>query len=201
MKIAVLLPIYRSARWQFVDSLAKMLVFSSRLSINFRGVAGPPEIEVFTASGALIAYSRNYLADQALKWGADGLLWLDDDHVFPADALARLLRHDKPIMAANYVRRQEGGAPTAEKNGEPVWTTKEKAEAGACEEVHLVGMGVCFMVADALRKIEAPYFGGDYEDVYLCNKLRAAGVPLYIDHALSWASSHIGEHGFGFQSR
>jgi hypothetical protein len=201
MKIAICLPIYRSARWQFVDSLAKLLVFSSRLSINYAGTTGPPEIEVFTASGALIAYSRNHLAGEALRWGADALLWLDDDHSFPPDALARLLRHDKPVVGANYVRRMVGGAPTAEIGSSPIWTTEEKAKLAQLEAVDRLGMGICLMTSNALKAIELPYFGGDYEDVYFCSKARAAGIPLYVDHALSWASCHIGDFGFGFHRR
>jgi hypothetical protein len=199
MKIAVLLPMYRAPRWQFVHSLAQLLVFSSKLTVNYRGNAAPLDLEIISASGSVIAYSRNHLAEQALHCGADAMLWLDDDHSFPADALMRLMRHDKPVMAANYVRRVVGGAPTAEKGGQAVWTTRDKAEAGECEEVDILGMGICLMVADALRKIEPPYFGGTHEDVYLCSKLKAAGVPLFIDHGLSWESRHIGEHGFGFQ--
>src|SRR5262245_36252880 len=58
------------------------------------------------ASGGGIAEARNTVVMQALEGGAGWLFLVDDDQVFSADAIGRLLKHDKDIVSANILFRQ-----------------------------------------------------------------------------------------------
>src|SRR3546814_12174506 len=46
-------------------------------------------------------------------WGADYILWMDSDHVFPAESLCRLWARNVDIVGVNYSRRCSPTAPTA----------------------------------------------------------------------------------------
>lgn len=194
MKIAICLPIHRSPRAGFVISFAQLLIHTARLKVNSQ----PVELGLLTLSTSLLAYSRNELAEHAIEARVNALLWMDDDHTFPADALVRLLRHDREVVGINYVKRGESPQPTAEKDGQPAWTTKEKAEAGELEQVDSMGLGLCLMGVGALLQAGRPFFDGMLEDRHLFRNLKTAGVPVHVDHALSWECSHIGDYDYKF---
>ena len=37
------------------------------------------------------------------------------------------------------------------------------------------------------------------EDTFFCVRCKEAGIPIYVDHDLSWEVRHIGEHEFGME--
>src|SRR5690349_9439612 len=55
---------------------------------------------------SLVQEARFLLVRTALGTGADKFLFIDSDHIFPPDALSRLLKHDKDMVGATYVRRR-----------------------------------------------------------------------------------------------
>jgi GT2 family glycosyltransferase len=140
------------------------------------------------------------LADIALEWGALWLLWLDADQTFPPDTLTRLLARRKAIVGANCRRRDPDKiVPTAyiEQDGglEPVLPSGDDVQ-----EVANLGLAVCLTHANVFRKIGQPYFFDQMlpdgihaigEDVSFCRKARAAGFPVFVDHALSRAVGHM----------
>lgn len=204
MKIAVCVPVYRDCRAGFTQSLARMVARTAPANFNYNGAVTRPEIEIFFKPGSMIAHSRNWLAGQALQWGAHYILWADDDHSFPPETLIRLLRHNLAMVGINALRRGTSQAlSTSSREGDLVMTTKDKAEAGLVEEVDSLGLGLCLMNAAVIRDLEAPLFDTDLasmigEDVFLCRRLRAAGVKIHVDHALSWESRHFDTVGLGF---
>jgi len=146
------------------------------------------------------------------------MLWMDADHVFPEDALVRLLSRSKLVVGCNYARRFNPTSPTASKYGEDdemdlVWTTQEKAEADEVEEVAHLGLGLCLVDMRAFTLLERkadedgkphfwPLFRMDPtpegirfigEDVHFFKSLREAGVKIFCDHALSWEVGHCYE--------
>lgn len=223
LKMAVGIPCYGDPKLKFTVSLIRML--NHFHTANFTNPDGSPLeriVEVFWVSTSNLLQSRHKLVMDALNWGADYLLWLDADHTFPPDALARLWSHNLPIVGCNYARRIIPTAPTAAKfvadDHESdakalVYTTAEKAHAGEVEEVNHLGLGLCLMdmrVLDAIQvrseekgeKNFLPLFKFQTndegtseigEDVYFFNKCRDAGVKVYCDHALSWEVGHIHE--------
>jgi hypothetical protein len=108
------------------------------------------EVDVFMVACSMLTQSRHKLVAEAVFWGADYMLWLDADHVFPPDTLARLWARNLPIVGCNYARRCTPTAPTASAKGEDdlkslVYTTPEKVAADLVEEVDHIGFGVCLI--------------------------------------------------------
>ena len=221
LKIALCVPCHGDTKGKFTQSLANMLIHF--YSANFTTPDGTPierELEVFMVSCSMLTEGRHKLVAEALSWGADWMLWLDADHTFPSDTLARLWSHNLPVVGCNYARRCFPTAPTAARQGcegggkkSLVYTTQEKAEAREVEEVDHLGFGVCLIdmrVFDVLQNQAEAEGNGNFlplfkfetapngigvigEDVYFFKKLRAAGIPVHVDHALSWEVGHLHE--------
>lgn len=218
MKIALCIPTHRQVEAKFTQCLASMIVRTLKAKIELDGEMVQPDIQTFMVSCSLLTESRNRLVAEAINWEADYMLWLDADHVFPDDALLRLLSRNRLVVGCNYARRFTPTAPTASKFGaddemELLWTTKEKAEADEVEEVAHFGLGLCLIDMRVFHAVEQkameeglPHFWPLFridptedgirfigEDVYFFRKIREAGVPVHIDHALSWEVGHLHE--------
>src|SRR6185312_11824229 len=110
------------------------------------------ELDMLLQHGVTISLARNRLVHASLNWGADFILWLDSDHVFPASTLLRLLARDKEIVGCNYARRDQTGPTANSLSGlEQVFTTAEKAEEGQLERVSRMGMGLCLVSTKVFR--------------------------------------------------
>ncbi|HYI65001.1 MAG TPA: hypothetical protein VEW71_08965 [Allosphingosinicella sp.] len=215
MRVAICIPRYGDTKGDFTISLARMLVHS---------LAAPApggerlEIEIFSISSSDLPSSRTELLKSAIAWQARYLLWLDSDHVFPPDALLRLLAHRLPVVGCNQPRRSEPTGPVAVRldgkgEMEHVWTTAKLAKAGTVEEVIHVGLALCLIDMNVLHQVKAHVEKGVGwahwapfdrkllpgttarmgEDVSFFRELTDAGVKVYVDHALSWAVGHIHE--------
>jgi hypothetical protein len=167
-----------------------------------------PEIVLIAIDGHLPDV-RTRILGEAVREKCTHLLWLDSDMLFPPDTLHRLLRHNLPIVGANYPRRIFPHLPTAhyggpDAQGGVVWSENKTGT----EIVKHVGFGCVLMDMRLVDAVDPPYFvfspDGQHglttrgEDVYFCEKLlRDAGVPSHVDHDLSHEIGHIGEQVFG----
>jgi hypothetical protein len=222
IRLAIAIPVYGMTCAKFTLSLAKAIDHFHRATIvDHEGNDLEREIDIQMVSCSMLTESRHRLAGEALAWGATHMLWLDADHVFPADTIVRLLSHNVDVVGANYPRRVTPTAPTACKlvadakdndTKNLIYTTAEKAHAGELEEAAHVGFGVCMMnmrVFDLLQ-IKADETDGNFmplfemkasegkhgmigEDVFFFKKVREAGGKIFVDHALSWEVGHITE--------
>lgn len=221
LKIAICVPCYGDPKGLFVQSLANMLSYFHRARLE--SPDGEPYdkiVETFIVGSSMLTEVRHKLVAEALNWGADYMLCLDADHTFAEDTLDRLLMHNAMVVGCNYVRRSLPTAPTAasiEKDDDSVkwlvYTTPEKVAAGLVEPVSHIGMG-CVLINmklfDVLQlhaeskgeKSFLPLFkfepttdgaGMRGEDVYFFDKVRAAGVTVFCDHAVSWMIGHCHE--------
>ena len=146
---------------------------------------------------------RNQLVVDALRLGADYIFWLDADMRFPTDTLIRLLLRKKEVVGANCVLRAYPTRATAWKDGKFLYT---EAGATGLEEVDMVGTAIMLVHTSVFQVIEPPAFffvpRDDNpmeclgEDQYFCKKLKAAGYQIFIDHGLSNACGHVGNHAF-----
>ena len=217
LKIAICIPAYGDTKAKFTQCLANLLIHIHSVTLtDAEGRRIKPEIEVFMVACSMLTQSRHKLVAEAIFWGADFMLWMDADHVFPPDALARLWSRNVPIVGCNYARRCSPTAPTASGYNEDgkkelVYTTEEKAQANEIEEVAHLGFGLCLIdmrVFDVLQaKAEEkgedsflPLFHFEVEgstvigeDVFFFKKLRDAGFKVFVDHGLSWEVGHIHE--------
>jgi hypothetical protein len=155
---------------------------------------------------SLIAQSRHSLVEQALiHFRATHILWIDSDQVFPADVIHRLAAHRKMYVGANIVTRKIPMVPSAlGLNLEKLWT---RPESKGLEQVASIGTGVALLNTKVFAELEVPYFEsyfhkdfGRYvgEDVDFCNKMRAKGIPVFVDHDLSKDIEHLGEFAYSF---
>lgn len=169
------------------------------------------EVRINTIQGTYVHTARQEMMMQLVAAGVTHILWIDTDMSFPPDALVRLLHHQKYVVGINYAKRtldppsfvalKEVGGD--EEYGRFLRTFEEDT---GLEEVEGLGFGMTLMrtvIAGALpHPSEGPWFGHEWlpkrrnwvgEDIYFCNLLRAAGVPMYVDHDLSKEVGHIGQ--------
>ncbi len=196
LRIAVCVPGDRG-KAGFVQSLSNMLIHFCLSPYN----GGTREVEMFSCTGSILPDVRHRCVAEAVKWNATHLLFLDDDMHFPRDTLHRLLKHNLPIVAANYVRRTFPPIPTAY-NLSRTGKVHTKPDSTGLEEVSHLGTGVMLIDMRVFDIIELPFFElksdkdgvrPKGEDVYFCHKASEAGIKLFIDHDLSKEVGHYGE--------
>jgi GT2 family glycosyltransferase len=160
---------------------------------------------IFEVRGTIIPQSRAALANAAIEAGATHLLWIDSDMRFPPDSLARLLNHDKPIVAANYTTRRPPYLPTAETKNGFLFTSPD---SDGLVEVSHCGMGLMLVDTEVMRTIGEPFFAIGFnpkdkqyvgEDFYFCKKARDHGFKVYVDQGLSKEVRHVGEVEFTYE--
>lgn len=205
MRIAICSPAFGDTKAQYTYCLANLLIHAGREGVRAEGGDRvQPDLRMLMASSSNVALNRQTLAEIALRGQADYILWLDTDHTFPPDTLQQLIRHmpGAKVVGCNYARRTDPTGPTALRLGgaapEFVWTSEAKAREGLLEPVDSMGLGICLMKTDVFAAIPAPWFAPDIngEDGYFFLKLKAAGLPAFVDHRLSAQIGHIGERVF-----
>lgn len=192
MKIAICIPSRGHPKQAFTASLRAL----DRRDLDSR---------IFTRTGKLIE-NRNALAADALAWGADAILWLDDDHTFPPETLRRLAGHGKDIVGCNTAKKIDPSSPTAirldaDNIFHAVWTPPDIPEAAPPQPIDSLSLGVCLVRREVHEAIGEPWFSiltgaeGRWmtEDHHFCLGARHKGFGVFVDHWLSWRVGHIGE--------
>lgn len=191
MKIALCTPVHSSPEKDFMASLLEMVIHTARER---------PDIEMkpIIASSSAITVGRHSLVKHALKWGAEFLLFLDADHVFPNYALIRLLSHELAAVGCNPRRRKPPYSFTAQGPDGIISSNKESPEI---EEVIHMGLGLALVRADVISKLDPPFplfafreRNDGYtvgEDFFFFSRLRESGVKIHVDHQLSMKVGHI----------
>lgn len=154
--------------------------------------------------GSLIYNSRNDLAKKAFQLGADYVLWLDSDMVFPSDTLERLYegRDKGDIITGVYYRRVEPY--------KPVLMDKLEITEKGCEycdvemvpeenfEVEGCGFGCVFMPTKILLDVALNYgnifapINGVGEDLSFCWRARQLGYKIVCDPSIPLG--HVGHY-------
>jgi hypothetical protein len=145
------------------------------------------------------------LATEAVNLGADYMLWLDSDMVFPATTAVRLMKHNEPVVAANYVRRQKPYKGVAY---ETIGDWQNPLPFDVQDElvpIEGIGMGCMLIKTGIFQELSKPWFdfqwspeSNDFlgEDMYLCQKINAAGYTIKVDTSLSQEMHHLGTYAF-----
>lgn len=158
--------------------------------------------------GTLLPSMRTRLVYDAIAQKCSHILWLDSDMRFPPWALVQLLSHREPVVGCNYPTRRHPLRPTAfkdiEKPGERLYT--EPGAAGL-EAVAGIGFGCALIDVDVFTFLPQPWFNVEWfeketpagieggfigEDLFFCNKLRTAQIPVLVDQDLSQHIRHVG---------
>jgi len=196
-KLAVLVPCRDMLHSAFSKCLVELVKLNTMNNIDTH--------VVYDASTVLLT-QRERLAMEAQNIGAEYMLWLDSDMVFPATTAMRLMAHDEDIVAANYVRRQLPAKGVAyETIGD--WQNPVPFEPqDDLVPVEGIGMGCMLMKTSILSEIPQPWFeftwtpeSNDHlgEDMNLCMKMNSLGYTIKVDTNLSMEMRHLGTWAFG----
>lgn len=157
--------------------------------------------------GTLIVNQREALAEMASDAMSTHILWLDSDMMFPPDTLHRLLSHNVPVVAANYVTRQYPHKTVAyrEIGDWRSYVTHDDPDSPSLIEVQAIGMGCMLTRMDVIDRMSRPRFqttyvesSGDHmgEDFNFCQRARELGFPIMVDDELSRQVGHLGTIAF-----
>ena len=160
-------------------------------------------------TASTIAYARRKLTEHFMKSTCDFAWWVDSDMAFPMDAPIRLLNRGVPLVGCNYRRRYFPTPNFTAMNGEP-GKTVEYATTDASpdmERVDCIPHGMMMVHRSVYMRVPGPHYVFDYnpqtnievgEDYYFCAKVRAAGIDVWCDNALSKAIAHVGVFNYNY---
>jgi hypothetical protein len=196
-KLAVCIPTRDTLHSAHALSLAELVKFNTMNDID---------THVFMDASTILLTQRERLATMAIDLGAEYMLWLDSDMVFPATTAVRLLAHNEDIVCANYVRRQfpcKGVAYETIGDWENPLPFDVQDELATVEGI---GMGCVLMKTEIFTQLTKPWFefgwspeSNDFlgEDMILWQKIAALGYSIKVDTALSQEMRHLGTYAFG----
>src|SRR6202012_3743664 len=108
-------------------------------------------LHLITVKSSIVAQARNNAVDLAKSCGANFLLFLDSDMLFPPTALFRLLLRGKDIVGATYTKRvapfEVLGTRLAEQPGH-----------GDLLEMRRIPTGCLLINMQVFAKLTKPYF-------------------------------------------
>ena len=196
-KLAILIPCRDTLHSAFAMCLTQMVKLNTQNNLD---------THVLMDASTVLLTQRERLALEAQKVGAEHMLWLDSDMVFPATTALRLLAHNQDIVAANYVRRQlpaKGVAYETIGDWENPLPFESRDELATVEGI---GMGCMLMKTAILNEVPRPWFefgwtpeSNDHlgEDMIFCQKMAQAGHTVKVDTNLSMELRHLGTWAFG----
>lgn len=173
-------------------------VMSRETAISLRNLAYPMFGNPihYSPDGLEVGDARNLMVEQALRDGVEWMFFLDYDVAPPPNALVKLLSLKADIAAGVYNSKEVPSYPLIQVKG---WDYAfEDWEEGDLIKADSVGMGCTLINMDVFRKVEAPWFrtvngyspkthqilGRMTEDVYFCEKARAAGFDIIVDTSI-----------------
>lgn len=165
------------------------------------------ELRVANIRSSVLSKNRLDAVKVAKSAHAHYILFLDTDHTFPKNLVQKLVAHRKLVVAANCVTKQIPANPTARAKSEnPKGAiVYSDPESWGLEEVWRIGTGVMLIHMSVFDKIGMGVWDMKYlpeEDTYqgedwsFCEACEKAGIPLYIDHAVSKQVGHVGNYEF-----
>lgn len=134
--------------------------------------------------GSDITEARN---ETCAEIEGDWIWFMDDDHAYAPDILARLLLRDVDVVGPLCFRRVQPFLPTAAVDGDYMDVTRY--EGNELVEVEHTGSSGMLVRRAVIEALEPPWFEMGHEedgrpiseDVYFCRKARAAGFPIHVD--------------------
>lgn len=180
-------------------------VFSECLA-NLRRPNGS---EVMFAMGIDIGENRNTIVRRALKDGFEWVFFLDDDMVFDANHLERLLSHNRQVVASLYLNRmpphgvmafnESRYVPATYYGVEGIWMWKavslEGAPPSGLADIVAAGTGGMLIGHKVFEKIKYDTWFDHFQstdDLAFCQRVVEAGFPIFLD--LGARMGHVTTH-------
>ena len=196
VKVSICVPCRDTVHAAFAFDLAKLMQHCQLIET---------EVTPHFCIGTLIVNQRDQLAEMALAAGSTHILWLDSDMMFPPDTVQRLLAHDAPIVAGNYVTRQYPHKTVAYTHMHDWRSYVINTGKQDPISVAAVGMGCMLVNTAVIREMPRPRFQTMWipetddhmgEDFYFCSRAKELGFDILIDDALSCDLQHLGTVSF-----
>jgi len=191
VKIVVAVPTtFRGVSPYFIDAYANTVITLAN------------EHKVITRiliSGEPIDKARSFLADFAVKQGADYVLFLDDDIFFDPGILKEVIKLRLPFVSGIYETRR-GKPNVMRKVGDKYIDVDYIPPDAGLIQADAVGLGCALIHTSVLKKVKE--FAGDYfrfthdiitdegygEDVWFCDQLRKLKIPVFV--YTKWRCGH-----------
>jgi len=132
--------------------------------------------------------ARNSLTDMAVQFGADYILFLDDDVIVPRDIVSMLLEDNKDVVGGLCFRSGTPIEPLAFKYYDETdeYIPYFGYPKESLFEVDAVGTGAMMIRTSILGSLKRPYWIGSIdpmygEDVNFCKKAKDAGFSIWCD--------------------
>ena len=200
-KVAICTPSLGHPKLKFINSLNNLV--KPRASGPLLG-----ETMLYNVEDRPVDDARRMATSAVLAWpGITHLLWVDDDMVFPTDALQRLLAHNLDIVGGLcFNRRAPAYQPIVAREYDPALVMPKNATGFVYDlpksgliECDATGGAFLLVRAQVFRDIEAKFGpeswwipdGEASEDFSFCRRAKACGYNIFVDCDLE--IGHIGE--------
>lgn len=161
-----------------------------------------PEI---AAQASCLSQARQSALTKAIQGNFTHWLSLDDDMMFPADIIDKMIVHDVPVVTANYRRKnaKQVRGVCMDLDGNEINSTGKRG----LQKIGWMGGGMFLADIEKIKHIPAPHFEviwcperQDYfdQDNYFSAKLRNYGCEMWLDHDLSQEIIHVGDYHFSW---
>jgi hypothetical protein len=130
--------------------------------------------------GVDVVKNRNEILDKAVgEW----LCMIDDDQVFHADILMKLLARDKDVIAPLILERHFPYKPVAFRN---INGERQSVLMNGLQEVDALGTGIFLMKRKVWETVGKFRYSGEVikEDLDYCQRIKAAGFSIFCDFSL-----------------
>lgn len=152
---------------------------------------------IVMAHSSIVANARNNCVSGAKSVGADYLMFIDSDMLFPPTVIDDLLKHGKSIVGGTYVRR----GPPFDNLGASIPEHMDR-RSGLIQMTHMP-TGMLLIHMSVFDMIPEPWFEYETtvspegkrmlngEDMTFSKKCREAGIEMYCDLDLSEQLRHL----------
>lgn len=170
---------------------------------------GDVEYKVSVQIGGDKPQGMNRLARETVSAGFDYLMSIDNDMVFPADGIVKLLENDKDIVGANYAVRgnavdghpREAVVKMANEQGVKISLPLDKLPKQLFK-CHALGNGFILYKAKVFADMKAPWFhviedkDGNWsgEDVLFHERAAQAGFEVWCNPQIHMG--HVGSYSY-----
>jgi GT2 family glycosyltransferase len=170
---------------------------SSILSINKPG--GNGAVVFAKTVRTLISPARNLLAQAALDYDSQFLLFVDSDMVFESQCLMRLMQRacdpNISIIGGLALKRNAPFEPCIMNRKKGKWKYCQIPEVPGLYEVDAIGMAFTLIKTKVFKDLKKPYFYPDKEglreDLNFCWNAKKAGHRVFVDTTVQ--VGHLGE--------
>ena len=154
---------------------------------------GRYDMITYIARASSVNHMRLEATEKALESGADYILHLDIDEIYPKDTIEILMNHidsGKEVVGGLYKSRTSDTLSAFEFVNEAGHTRPLDVKPNTgLQKVDSMGMGGMMTSIDIYDKIEKPWFFGVVghgDDVAFCKRLKDAGIQVWLDTDLQF---------------